>query len=68
MGKTDNYIKFIMIRHPSKLEGISLAETYKLRDMFQQIMQKGSITCIAYKQGRKIGVYIEDGTLFHIEK
>lgn len=59
------HTKAITLRHPFKIEGISLAETYKLRNMFQQVMQQGSITCYAQKQGKKICVYLEDGTLFH---
>ena len=61
-----NQTKSITLRHPFKIEGISLAETYKLRNMFQQIQRQGSITCFAQKRGKKIGVYLEDGTLFHL--
>lgn len=60
-----NHTKSTTLKHPFKIEGASLAETYKLRNMFQQIMQQGSITCYAQKRGKKIGVYLEDGTLFH---
>lgn len=60
-----NHTKAITLRHPFKIEGMSLAETYKFRNMIQQIRQQGSITCFAQKRGRKIEVYLEDGTLFH---
>lgn len=60
-----NYTKSITVKHPFRIDGASLSETYKLRNIFQQIMQQGSITCFAQKRGKKIGVYLEDGTMFH---
>lgn len=59
------HTKSTTLKHPFSIEGASLAETYKIRNMIQQIMQQGSITCYAQKRGKKIGVYFEDGTLFH---
>ncbi len=61
-----NRTRSTTLKHPFKIEGASLAETYKLRNMFQQIQLQGSITCFAQKRGKKIGVYLEDGTLFHL--
>ena len=59
------HAKSISIKHPFVIDGISVAETLKLRNMFQQIQQMGAVFCYAQKKGTKINVYLQDDQVFH---
>lgn len=67
MNKDDsnNHTKAITLKHHFQIEGMSAAESLKMIKMIKRIQQEGSITCYAQKNGSKIGVYLEDGTLYH---
>lgn len=61
----DSHTKSIILKHPFRIESMSLAENRKFRNMVEQVMQKGSIKCYAQNKRGKIFVYLEDGTLYH---
>lgn len=61
-----NRTKSITLKRPFSFEGVSMAEVYKLRNIFEQLQQHKSISCVAQKQGTSIRVYLDDGSLFHI--
>lgn len=62
---TNLHTKSVVIKHPFNINSSSIVELTKLRNLFVQIRDQGSVTCIAYKEGRHINVYLEDGSLFH---
>lgn len=64
-----NHTKSITLKHPFTIDSISIAETLKLRNMFEQIQQMGAVFCYAQKRDTKINVYLQDDQLFHsVEK
>ncbi len=63
--ETNLHTKSIVIKHPFNINSGSISELTILRNLFIQIRDQGSITCIAYKEGKQINVYLEDGSLFH---
>ena len=62
---TNLHTKSVVIKHPFNINSGSVAELTKLRNLFVQIRDNGSVTCFAYKEGIHINVYLEDGSLFH---
>ena len=67
--ENSNHTKSISLKHPFTIDGISIAETLKLRNVFEQIQQMGAVFCYAQKSGKKINVYLQDNQLFHsVEK
>lgn len=60
-----NHTKSITLKRPFSFDGVSIAEVYILRNILQQIMQHGSISCYAQKLDERINVYLENGSLFH---
>lgn len=63
--KTNLHTKSVVIKYPFNINGGSIVELTKLRNLFMQIRDQGSVTCTAHKEGRLINVYLEDGSLFH---
>ena len=63
--ESSNHTKSITIKYPFNINSGSLVELTKLRNLFMQIRDQGSVTCNAHKEGRQINVYLEDGSLFH---
>lgn len=59
------HTKSITLKRSFRFEGVSIAEVYKIRDLLIQIREHGSVSCYAQRQGGRINVYLEDGSLFH---
>lgn len=60
-----NKTKSITLKHFFSFEGATISEVYKLQSTLKQLLENGWLLCYAIKQGSRICVYLEDGTLFH---